>query len=157
MQPILLHTTFSFPDCLIKSWKQAINDYDESVASWGYIMIFYQKSRVGFWSIGIKSNYFLIFFSLATNIFTYYILISIFPDVIMKTGPRGNWWDRCFMRMYNNIVTKINSSLLVDGDLFMFFLNFLELCNQYYCIQPSHFQIWRCNHEHSPQRTLMNL
>ena len=54
----------------------------------------------------------------------------------MKTIPIGHWWVRCFMRMYNNLVPKIQRSHLVKRNLFIPFSNVFELWNLYYCILP---------------------
>ena len=61
----------------------------------------------------VESNLFIPFsnvLSFTTNIIAYYLLISRFKDVIVKTGPRGHWLACCFMRMYHNLVPKTQQS-----------------------------------------------
>ena len=92
----------------------------------------YYKNTAVYWIRRIYSYLFLICLSFATNIFTYNLLISRISDVTMKTCARGRWWVYSFIRMYNNHVSKILSSLLVKKNQFIFFSNVFELCSQYY-------------------------
>ena len=106
---------------------------------------------------GINSYLFLMFLSLETNIVAYYLLVSIFYDEIMKTVPIGHWWICCFMRMYNNLVPKIQRSLLSRGIysyIFLMSLSFENNIISYYLLKH---QILRCNDENSHHRTLMSL
>ena len=148
----LLKTT-----CLEEIMKTGPEDTDESVASSGWMIILYQKYRAVSWLRGIDSYLFLMILSFTTNIFAYYLLKTTFLEEIMKTGPRGHWWVCSFMRMNDNLVPKIQSSLLVKRNQFIPFSNDFELCNQYFCILPPQNNIFRENHENRPQRTLMSL
>ena len=118
------------------SWKQAPENTDESVASWGCIIILYQKTKhYSVWEDFIHS-FFVMFLIFATNIITYYLLISRYFDEIMKSGPRRHWWVCSFKKMYNKLVTKINSRLLIKRNqvkLFsIFFLRFATNIFTYY-------------------------
>ena len=69
----------------------------------------------------------------------------------MKTGPRVHWWVCCFIRNDNNLAAKIQSSLLVERNGFIYFCNNFELCKQYFCILPPQNNIFRENRENSPR------
>ena len=65
--------------------------------------------------------------SSATNIVAYYLLKTKKLEEIMKTGPRGHWWDHSFIRMNDNQVSKTQSSVLVERNEFILFLMCLIL------------------------------
>ena len=111
-------------------------------------------------SLLVEKNHFIPFLMIlifAINIFAYYLLKTTYLEEITKTGPRVHWWVCSFIMMNDNIVLKIQSSLLVNRNWFIHFSNDFELRNQYFHILPPQNNMHRENHENRPQSTLMSL
>ena len=84
--------------------KQASEDTDDFVASWGRIIILYKKQRAVSWMSGISSYLFLMCLSFTINIIAYYHLISKFWIGIMKqatedTDESVSSWE-CIIILY---------------------------------------------------------